>query len=135
MRKHSVLPDPAPVVTMVFWGDWSLVDNRRQAWYWWTKGWNGAFMSKGGSMPASAGRKDRLSLGPGVFEQTGVGVFNIALEGLIRGFVPEGEGGLEAAEDLFADLLGDVGGEHCDLSISLRFLDGWLGFPPDQTAL
>ena len=31
---------------------------------------------------------------------------------MIGGFVPEGEGGLEAVEDLFAGVLGDVGGEH-----------------------
>ena len=61
MRKHSVLPEPVPVVTMLFWGDWSFADNRHQARYWRTKGWNGALMSKGGSMPAGEGRNRRLS--------------------------------------------------------------------------
>jgi hypothetical protein len=46
------------------------------------------------------GAEGALELDPGAFEQAGVGVFDEALEGLIRGFVPEGEGGLEVVEDL-----------------------------------
>lgn len=60
------------------------------------------------------GAEGALELDPGAFEQAGVGVFDEPLEGLVGGFVPEGEGGLEVVEDLFADVLGDVGGEHSD---------------------
>ena len=111
-RKHSVFPEPVPVVTMVALG--LLVPTEQPS--------PGAILMFEGvkrhgeaerdDLVRISGTKGAAQLHPRSFEQSGVRIVQEAFKGLIHRLLTKIEGRLQVEQHLLTNVIGEVDGEH-----------------------